>query len=427
MKKPLATALACLLLGFACPAAAREGASSKEAAAAPPSAAPKTQAQPITLSTCLEIPGTLQDTMPGGVLLRTVTGQSILLPDGVAMTLTDREHFPDYAPGAPVRAIVPVDAAELTVAGSDLITISTSVGPVQLPISLLPEQLLDGTSIYVREVGGGLIRSSLREALQQSGFGDPELPVKPWNSAQAGPAVVVAKRPNGNLLCVGLHDGGTSLRELEIEPGSRTTWPPGQAMVILPDAKAAGYRIRPWREGDFGGKAMLPPSEPEEEKIAKRAPRSPSGVRKLARGSHGLYPVSSWKPRPRMKEEAAPESPGELVYGAWPEEAGSGRGAAARPRRIALPATAPAIESSASGLNPNGALQFQATQYTSDLALKVAYATEAPNRGADLKVVEQPRHGSDPKSSIPDFKRIDLKAIKPDYEDVSLTDFTDDP
>jgi hypothetical protein len=219
----------------------------------------------------LVIPGRVVDLTADSMLLKAPSGEAFVLPRHLGVRLEDSKVHPHLQIGSQVSAMVPLDSSEVVLANSRMVVLNTGTGVIQLPVTLMPKDMLSSTLIATNNKKGQHQESTLVQAIQSGGMISPES-FAYWNQPGNGAGVVIAKRQDGDLLLATMVDGLPAVRQLKTG-GMSTDWVTvGSAITVLRDPQLPFYQVEPWKDAAFWQASQTPAVEP------------PVAIRKVHRG-----------------------------------------------------------------------------------------------------------------------------------------------
>ena len=209
----------------------------------------------------LVIPGRVVDLMPDAMLLKAPSGEAFVLPRNLGIRLDDTKIHPHLEVGSQISAMVPLDSSEVVTANGRLVVLKTGTGLIQLPVSLMPKDMLSNTLIGTKDKKGQAKESTLAQAIQAGGLISPDS-FAYWNQPQTGSGVVIAKRPEGDLLLATMESGLPAIRQLKTG-GMSTDWiTVGSPITVVRDPQLPFYQVQPWKDAAYWEAAQHPVVEP---------------------------------------------------------------------------------------------------------------------------------------------------------------------
>lgn len=208
------------------------------ALAAPPAAQ-------IQVVNNLVIPRRVADLMPDSMLLKGPGGEAFVPPRHLGIRLEDSKIHPQLAVGSQVSVAVPLDSSEVMCANPRLVTLKTGTGTIQLPVSMMPKEMLAGTVIGSKDKKGQSKDWTLTQAISAGGMVSPDS-FAYWNQPLTASGVVVAKRTDGDLVLATMVEGLPALRQWKTG-GMSTDWITiGSPITVVRNQQLAYYQVEPW-------------------------------------------------------------------------------------------------------------------------------------------------------------------------------------
>ena len=243
----------------------------------------------------LVIPGRVVDLMADSMLLKAPTGEAFVLPRHLGVRLEDTKIHPHLQVGSQINAMVPLDSSEVVLANSRMVVLKTGTGVIQLPVTLMPKDMLSSTLIATKNRKGEHQESTLAQAIQAGGMISPES-FAYWNQPGNGAGVVIAKRQDGDLLLATMIDGLPAVRQLKTG-GMSTDWVGiGSPITVLRDPALPFYQVEPWKDAAFWQASQAPVVETPVPTRRVQRGVVPRKVALVTRHSHGM----PQKARPRF-------------------------------------------------------------------------------------------------------------------------------
>lgn len=145
--------------------------------------------------------GSYQGTVPGGVLIQTSSGQSMILPQGLSFTVGGtRVDLGGLSVGSPLQAVVPGGTGQVLGVAGDLVALQTPYGALPVPVGSVPGE----SKVTVLKKNGKTVTVPWNAALNmQRSQGAVILgSAGAWNGS-SGPVVVLGPQGENLLLSTG--------------------------------------------------------------------------------------------------------------------------------------------------------------------------------------------------------------------------------